>query len=299
MRKEQLLDSAKRKIDARRFWAQDECDKRLNTLRQKPEWLACERNLKEAQVDYVVSNGKQRQAAKTRMEKYSAQRKKLLAILGYTESDLTPQYYCKFCSDTGYVDNRICSCMQNEIHRLIAEGSEAGDAEFTFENSTETNKHNVAVYKHAKSAVQNGQNIFLTGNTGSGKTYLLSACANFAVEQNKSALFVTAYTLNSMFLESHLSDFATKQAILDSLVDVDVLAVDDLGTETVYKNVTAEYLFSVINERVNRRKQTFISTNLTLEDVRDRYDERIFSRLVDQKLTFVAELVGKDKRLNG
>lgn len=299
MKKEQLLDLAKRKIDMKRFLAQDECDKRLEKLRKHSAWQACERNLKEAQVDYVVCEGKQKQSAKQHIDKYSAQRKDLLKVFGYTEADLTPNYSCKFCNDTGYVDNHVCSCMQNEIHKLIAEGSDVGNAEFTFDNSTEKNKHNVAVYKRAKEATQNGQNIFLTGNTGSGKTYLLSACANLAVELNKSALFVTAYTLNSMFLESHLSDLATKQAILDSLVDVDVLAIDDLGTETVYKNVTAEYLFSVINERINRKKQTFISTNLTLEDVRDRYDERIFSRLVDQKLTFVAKLEGDDKRLNG
>lgn len=299
MKKEQLFDLAKRKIDAKRFWAQDECDKKLDNLRKNPAWRECERNLKEAQVSFVVSEGKQKESANARIKKYSQQRAELLKIFGYTEADLTPDYSCKLCSDTGYVDNHACRCLQNEIHKIIAEGSEVGNAEFTFANSAETNKHNVAVYKRAKEATQNGQNIFLTGNTGSGKTYLLSACANLAVEQNKSALFVTAYTLNSMFLESHLSDLATKQAILDSLVDVDLLAIDDLGTETVYKNVTAEYLFSVINERINRKKQTFISTNLTLEDVRDRYDERIFSRLVDQKLTFVAQLIGNDKRLNG
>ena len=108
---------------------------------------------------------------------------------------------------------------------------------------------------------------------------------------------MTAYALNETFLEAHLSDYAVSQAILEAITDADALIIDDLGAEIVYKNVTAEYLFAVLNERIARRKQTFISTNLTLADIRDRYDERIFSRLVDQSSTVVAQLTGADKRL--
>ena len=84
---------------------------------------------------------------------------------------------------------------------------------------------------------------------------------------------------------------------MENILDVDVLFVDDLGTENVYRNVTAEYLFVVINERIARGKQTFISTNLSLADIRTAYDERIFSRLVDKNVTFLAQLVGDDKRI--
>ena len=83
---------------------------------------------------------------------------------------------------------------------------------------------------------------------------------------------------------------------MENILDVDVLFVDDLGTENVYRNVTAEYLFVVINERIARGKQTFISTNLSLANIRTAYDERIFSRLVDKNVTFLAQLVGEDKR---
>ena len=84
---------------------------------------------------------------------------------------------------------------------------------------------------------------------------------------------------------------------MENLLDVDVLFIDDLGTENIYKNVTAEYLFVVINERIARGKQTFVSTNLTLNDIRNKYDERIFSRIVDKNVTFVAQLNGDDKRI--
>ena len=84
---------------------------------------------------------------------------------------------------------------------------------------------------------------------------------------------------------------------MENLLDVDVLFIDDLGTENIYRNVTAEYLFVVVNERIARGKQTFISTNLTLDAIRGRYDQRIFSRLMNKDLTFVYQLVGEDKRI--
>lgn len=297
MNKDKLVTLAKRRIDLRRFLAEEACEKTLTRLRASSDWLTCERNLKLAQVEFVMSDGADKSAAKERVEKYEKQRKDLLKAFGVSDVDLQPQYCCKDCGDTGYVANQPCHCLSKEIHTIIVENSDVGNTSFTFENSAETDKHNLAVYKKAACAVTDGQNILLTGNTGSGKTYLLCACANLAVEQNKSTLFLTAFSLNSMFLDCHLSNVATKQAILKSLTDVDVLAIDDLGTETVQKNVTAEYLYSILNERIHRKKQTFFSTNLTLADIRDRYDERIFSRLVDQKVTFVAELKGNDKRL--
>lgn len=297
MNNDRLITLAKRRIDLRKFAAEEACEKTLARLRENPDWRVCERNLKLAQVNYVMSDGESKLAAKAEVERYLAQRKKLLKALNASEADLRPQYSCKYCGDTGYVANKPCRCLTQEIHTIIVENSDVGNTSYTFENSRETDKHNLAVYKKAANAVANGQNVLLTGNTGSGKTYLLCACANAAVEQNKSTMFLTAFALNSMFLESHLSNVAEKQAILNRLTSADVLAIDDLGTEPVQRNVTAEYLFFMLNERIQRKKQTFISTNLTLADIRDRYDERIFSRLVDQQITFVAELKGKDKRL--
>ena len=297
MNKQQLLLKAKRIIDERRFTAEDKAEHLLTTLRENADFTAIESKLRKAQVDLAMGNGDCKQLQKSIIQ---LQRKQsvLLNKMGYSINMLIPQYYCHKCGDTGYVDREICSCLKEEMHKLIVADSNVVNELFTFANTTEMGKHNVAVYKKAfEICLEEKTNMLLTGNTGSGKTYLLTACANLCMEYNKSVLFVTAYTLNGMLLDAHLSDNATNKAIIDSLVDVDVLAIDDLGTETVYKNVTAEYFFTVINERIARGKQTFISTNLTLKDIRERYDERMFSRLVDQNTTFVAQLTGDDKRL--
>lgn len=288
MNRQQLLRQAQRVIDERRFKAEEKRDAILEALRKNDEFKSCEKKLRKAQLA----------EDKDGIAFYKEQLRKILSAFKLDENDLSPHYCCPVCNDTGYVNNAVCSCLQQELCKLITDESNVINNEFTFENSTEKNKHNLAVYKQAEKFCNDGQgNLLLTGNTGSGKTYLLTACVNNVIRQNKSVLFTTAYTLNSMCLDAHLSDYKTSQSILDTLTDVEVLAIDDLGTEIAYKNVTAEYLFVIINERIARRRQTFISTNLTLAELRDRYDERLFSRLVNQSTTLVAQLEGADKRI--
>ncbi|MCH5151912.1 MAG: ATP-binding protein [Clostridiales bacterium] len=309
MNKQEITLRARRIVDERRFAAEDRVQRVLDELRQNEQYSSLERKLRQAQVDLAMGNG-QEKALQKQITDCEKQLKALIATLGLGGA-LTPQYHCAKCHDTGYRGGIVCDCLQEEIRKLIVAESNVINRQYTFANSTEQNKHNLAVYKKARKVCQEGkQNVLLTGNTGSGKTYLLTACVNECLEQGKSVLLVTAYALNSTFVDAHFSDIATNQAILDSIVDVDVLAIDDLGTENIYKNITAEYFFSILNERTARGKQTFISTNLPLQgkvdeqgqaaenSLRHRYDERMFSRLVDQNTTFVAQLVGKDKRLS-
>ena len=65
------------------------------------------------------------------------------------------------------------------------------------------------------------------------------------------------------------------------------------------QNVTVEQLFQLINERQIRGLSTVISTNLTLKELRERYTERIVSRLNDPKNCEIIVLKGKDLRKAG
>ena len=298
MNTQQLLQKAQRVIANNRLHAEDKSENLLQALRGNPQFAQIEHDLRQAEIDYASGNAIEKANAEARIKKFKQMQKKFLAQLKLTERDLKPQYSCSICEDRGYVNGNICGCLREELRKQIIAESNITNPDYTFEASTETGKHNLIVYNTAKEICLAGEtNILITGNTGTGKTYLLTACANLCANSSKSVLFVTAYTFNGMLLEAHLSNLATSQAILDSFVDVDVLVIDDFGTEIVYKNVTAEYMFSVLNERIARKKQTFVSTNLTLTDIRERYDERIFSRLVDRNCTFVAQLTGADKRI--
>ena len=80
------------------------------------------------------------------------------------------------------------------------------------------------------------------------------------------------------------------------LLDTQVLMIDDLGSEPLMQNVTVEQLFNLLNERQNKGLSTVVSTNLNLVEFRDRYTERIASRLTDARYCMVLSLLGKDIR---
>ena len=74
----------------------------------------------------------------------------------------------------------------------------------------------------------------------------------------------------------------------------DLLIIDDLGTEMTNSFISSR-LFTCLNERKLRRKATIISSNLSLEELRDRYSDRVFSRITsDYEL---CKLTGPDIRM--
>lgn len=78
------------------------------------------------------------------------------------------------------------------------------------------------------------------------------------------------------------------------IFNVDLLIIDDLGTETMNNNKFTE-LFNIINTRLLNNKKMVISTNLSLNDLYNRYDERILSRLIGNFT--ICKFIGEDIRL--
>ncbi|MBO7151758.1 MAG: DNA replication protein DnaC, partial [Clostridia bacterium] len=63
------------------------------------------------------------------------------------------------------------------------------------------------------------------------------------------------------------------------------------------KNVTCEYIQLVLDERLSKGLTTIITTNLSELQLKERYGERIFSRLSDSKHSLMRRIPGKDLRL--
>lgn len=106
--------------------------------------------------------------------------------------------------------------------------------------------------------IPNAENIIFIGETGVGKTGLMSALVLKAVQNGHRALFIKAQDLfDEMY--SSLADRSTRR-LLRSLARVDVLAIDELG----YLNVKPEQtnIFFKLMEERHRRKPTLLTTNL-------------------------------------
>ena len=116
-----------------------------------------------------------------------------------------------------------------------------------------------------------------------GKSFLSSCIANEVLKQGKTVLYQTAPIMLDTIMDYRFGKNNSSENIYNSLLNVDLLIIDDLGTESMNSMKLSE-LFNIINSRLlnsnNKVIKTIISTNLNLQDMFSTYDERIVSRIV-------------------
>ena len=111
-------------------------------------------------------------------------------------------------------------------------------------------------------------------------------------------MYQTAYRLFSVLEDARFKKDETSQALSDQFYDIPVLIIDDLGTEFV-TSYTSAALFDLINSRVQNKKSTIISTNLGLAQIKEKYSDRVQSRIFGdyQILQFFGNDIRKQKIL--
>ena len=119
-------------------------------------------------------------------------------------------------------------------------------------------------------------NILLYGDTGVGKTFLTHCIAKELMDHSYSVIYFSAAGLFDFLAKN---TFGKRDEIdedaLSHICSCDLLIIDDLGTELA-NSFTVSQLFVILNERILRKEATIISTNLSLEDIKAIYSERIF-----------------------
>ncbi len=236
----------------------------------------------------------------------------LLVAAGYPADYTEPHYTCPLCNDSGFVDTRMCACMRRQI--INATFEESGISELlrtqTFDNfdltyySDDPNAHRrmsqilARVKQFAETfRPEESESLVLFGGTGLGKTHLSSAAAATVIENGHDVCYVSAVSLVSDFEFNRFGNRSAgssgEAANTDRYYDCDLLIIDDLGTE-VTNQFTTSVLYDLINTRITRHRSTIISTNLSQEDFRRRYWDRITSRVLGEYT--VLPFLGKDVR---
>lgn len=245
---------------------------------------------------------------KSRLRDLTARKAKLLSEAGLPADYLNPVYSCSDCKDTGYVNGKKCHCFKQAVIELLYEQSgirsmlaaenfsalsydfyEGEDLE-RFKSAVETSK------KFIKNFCSGYQNLFFYGTVGTGKSFLSGCVAKELIENGHSVIYFSASGLFDT-LSKYKFDYKNTEnlhKIYEDLFQCDLLIIDDLGTEYTNNMIYSE-LFSMINERHLQKKSTIISTNLSLEDFRNRYSDRIFSRITSNYE--ICKLTGPDIRM--
>lgn len=243
------------------------------------------------------------------------------------ENEFKPQYECEICKDTGYIKeaNKTvpCNCLKQRLLNLSYNQSNLSDIKKeNFDNfnidlfsdkididkykircSPRTNIENIK--KASKKFIDNfddleERNLLFVGNTGLGKTYMTNCIANEILKKGKTVLYQTAPVLIETIIDNKFNKLKNQNSdeFYKSILSVDLLIIDDLGTENI-NTMTVNELFTIINTRIlnlnNKPTKTIISTNLSIEQIFKIYEERIGSRIAGYYNIY--QFVGEDIRL--
>ena len=216
----------------------------------------------------------------------------LLAEAGYPSDYLSGIYSCPDCRYTGYINGQKCHCFKQAVIHLLYEQSGISDVlekenfntlSFEYYQGEDLERFQKTVSecrKFIETFDSDYHNLFFYGTVGTGKSFLSGCIAKELIENGHSVIYFSAAGLFEI-LSKNIFDYKNKDNTVDScenLSDCDLLIIDDLGTEFT-KNIAPSVLFSLLNERHLNKRSTLISTNLSLEDVRNRYSDRVFSRI--------------------
>lgn len=258
---------------------------------------------------------------KLEMQIYKLNREydKILDKIGISRKDFEPKYECLKCKDTGYVENKMCNCFNQELinesfkqsnlnkikdenfstfdfgyYSTIRDKEKYGIDKSPFEN-IDAIKNLSLRFSHNLDDVSQ-KNLLFTGSTGLGKTFLANCIAAEAIKQGKSVIYQTAPILLDKMVDYKFKFNKTddEREEYEKIFNVDLLIIDDLGTEATNSAKFSE-LFNILNTRLLKNKKILISTNLKPQEIKKEYEERIFSRFVGDFI--VCRFVGDDIRL--
>lgn len=239
------------------------------------------------------------------------EQQELLRRAGLPADYLTVRYTCPRCGDTGYVDGRMCACLRQALRdeacrelNALTPLSLCTFESFSLDFYPPDQRHAMEkilfnCMDYARHFSLSAPNIIMMGSTGLGKTHLSLAIAKTVIEKDFGVVYGSVNNLVNKLEREHFGrdeEDSTRQ----SLMECDLLILDDLGTEFRTAFSVAE-LYNMINTRQMTRRPTIISTNLTMKELESAYTSRFTSRIIADyvRCLFLGDDIRQKKRMMG
>lgn len=306
-----------RKYMSKNLDAKNAAEARAQELRNKfPEIAEMDAVLNKTAIRIMTASmegGDYQKKVKGILEEVAAINEARSAFLeenGYPGDYSDVKYECPICSDVGYVNGKMCTCLRKElaiagyhssgIYKLIQKESFDN---FDFGYYSGEDRENIEnIYNTARDfadgfSKKEMRNLLFIGGTGLGKTHLSTSIAKVVIDNGFDVVYETA---QRVFKDYEDERFGRAQKNTEGeypsakYEDCDLLIIDDLGAE-MQSQFNSSALYGIINTRINSDKSTIISTNLTQGEMMDRYSDRITSRLLGNY--DVCLFKGKDVRM--
>ena len=259
--------------------------------------------------------GNNDEIARIKEENEALQKKRaeLLEIAGFGRDYTEIKYECDKCADTGAIGQSMCICMRKKLIEagFISSGMSDLIKQQSFDNfNLDYYKRDPENYRRMKSVYDilkayadrfdpaTSGNIAMMGGTGLGKTHLSSAIAGVVIEKGNDVYYTSSTNMFADFEEKRFGSSAAYDVTGDvsQYFTCDLLIIDDLGAEII-NQFTVSCLYNVINTRLSRHKPTILSTNLSADEFRKKYWDRITSRVAGEYtvLSFAGEDIRRQK----
>ena len=231
------------------------------------------------------------------MQSIRSRKAALLAQHGLPADYLALQYRCPDCLDTGYVEGKKCHCFrQREISILYSQSHLEDVLE---KENFDTLSYNVIApeclssygktveicKQYALDFDKEPKSLLFTGTVGTGKTFLSNCIAKALIDRQHTVVYERADHMFGLMSKEYFTreKDETIEQWIGRFETCELLILDDLGTEFM-SEYTKSALFSLISNRLSAGLSTIISTNLSLNQIKKIYGERISSRLMGEYL---------------
>ena len=170
--------------------------------------------------------------------------------------------------------------------------------EANMKNISNDDKNRIWVIKYFKYFIDHyndnkkPKGIYLYGNFGTGKSYLIAALINELAKQNIRSAIVYVPEFLRLLKSSFSSDYEEKY---DYIKTVPVLLLDDIGAENLSNWARDEIIGTILQYRMDQDLPTFFTSNLDLNQLEEHFSttasgiDKLKAKRLIERITYLTE----------